>query len=267
MKNTSWGNFADKYDKYLADENSHHAKVIAPNLFRMMGEVKHKKILDVACGQGYFSDLLDREGSAVTAFDVSSELIDIAKRHNKNVNYFVANAESFYEELFPSSLVLAKPADGSLRNNSSTNKFDIAICVLAIQNIENPKKVFENIKNLLKENGKLFIVINHPSFRIPKSSEWVWDNSSQTQFRRVDTYMSEQKIKMDMTPSKKFDKEYTITFHRPLQYYFKIFNNLGLKVARLEEWVGDRESKGPRKEAEDTARKEFPLFMCLEVTL
>jgi ubiquinone/menaquinone biosynthesis C-methylase UbiE len=246
MKNTSWGNFAEKYDKYLEDDKSHHARVILPNLLRMMGEVKHKKILDVACGQGYFANLLDKEGAAVTAFDISSELIEIARKDNRDVNYIVANAESF--EL-------------------NKEKFDMAICVLAIQNMENVKKVFENIKSVLKDNGRIFIVINHPAFRIPKASAWGYDSKQDLQYRMIDGYMTEEKIKMDMTPGKRFDKDYTISFHRPLQYYFKILNNLDLKVARLEEWVSDRESgEGKRKAAEDKARREFPLFMCLEIT-
>ncbi|MDI9355280.1 MAG: hypothetical protein QM532_03870 [Cyanobium sp. MAG06] len=49
--------------------------------------------------------------------------------------------------------------------------------------------------------------------------------------------MSEDKIKMDMNPGEKNDKNkiYTYSFHRPLQYYFKLFTNSNLVVSRLEE--------------------------------
>jgi hypothetical protein len=37
-------------------------------------------------------------------------------------------------------------------------------------------------------------------------------------------------------------------------------------ITRIEEWISHKESeKGPRKEAEDRARKEFPLFLAIEV--
>ncbi len=79
--------------------------------------------------------------------------------------------------------------------------------------------------------------------------------------------MSEEKIKMDMTPGRNILKEYTYSYHRPLQYYFKTITNLQMSVTRLEEWVSHRESEqGPKKDMEDKARKEFPLFMCLEIT-
>ncbi|KKU82215.1 MAG: hypothetical protein UY07_C0001G0001, partial [Parcubacteria group bacterium GW2011_GWA1_47_8] len=48
--------------------------------------------------------------------------------------------------------------------------------------------------------------------------------------------------------------------------YFKTLANAGLAVARLEEWLSHRKSeKGPRKDAEDRARMEIPLFLFLEI--
>ena len=109
------------------------------------------------------------------------------------------------------------------------------------------------------------MVLNHPAFRIPKQSSWQNDNDMQ--YRRIDAYMTETKIKMDMNPGKRDDKVYTYTYHRPMQYYFKIFANCGFSVVRLEEWQSHKESEqGPRKDTEDRARREFPMFMCLELT-
>lgn len=79
--------------------------------------------------------------------------------------------------------------------------------------------------------------------------------------------MSENKIKMDMNPGEKNikNKKYTYSFHRPLQFYFKLFSNAGLSVSRLEEWISSRNSVGKNSERENIARKEFPLFMCVEI--
>ncbi len=245
---TDWGGVASWYDEHLSGEDTYHAKVVAPNLLRVIGEVKNKRVLDIACGQGYFSEILNKAGADVTAFDMGENLIKIAKANAGKVNYFVADAEDFLKD-------------------TKERDFDIVICVLAIQNIENIKKVFENVKEILKDGGKFYLVINHPSFRIPKSSAWGEDAKEKIQYRRVDKYMSEEKIKMDMTPGRNILKEYTYSYHRPLQYYFKTITNLNMSVTRLEEWVSHRESEqGPKKEMEDKARKEFPLFMCIEIT-
>ena len=56
-----------------------------------------------------------------------------------------------------------------------------------------------------------------------------------------------------------------MSFHRPLQYYFKMLAKEGFVVRRLEEWISHKESMaGPKKIAEDNARKEIPLFMMIE---
>ena len=57
----------------------------------------------------------------------------------------------------------------------------------------------------------------------------------------------------------------TISFHRPLQVYFKSLAKHGFLVRRLEEWVSHKQSqRGARGATEDRARKEIPLFLMME---
>ncbi|MDQ5957269.1 MAG: hypothetical protein QG614_244 [Patescibacteria group bacterium] len=253
---TDWGSVSESYDKYLNSDKNYHSQIIIPNLFRMIGPVKGKSLLDIACGQGQISDELHRMGAAVEAFDAGKELINIAIKNNRNINYKVANAEDFAGEYFD-------------KNSNKYQSFDVIICVLALQNIENFKKVIDNIKVVSNKDTRIFFVINHPSFRIPKYSSWVYDmvGKEDVQIRRVEKYMSEDKIKLDMTPGvrKENEKEYTYSYHRPLQYYFKILSKNDMAVIRLEEWISNRESSGKHSVRENIARKEFPLFMCLEI--
>jgi hypothetical protein len=59
----------------------------------------------------------------------------------------------------------------------------------------------------------------------------------------------------------------TYSFHRPLQEYIKVLGNAGFVVTHLEEWISHKISEpGPRADAENRARKEFPLFMCIAAT-
>jgi len=49
-----------------------------------------------------------------------------------------------------------------------------------------------------------------------------------------------------------------------MQYYFKALNKAGFAVSLMEEWNSHKKSQaGPRADAEDIARKEIPLFVCL----
>jgi 2-polyprenyl-3-methyl-5-hydroxy-6-metoxy-1,4-benzoquinol methylase len=262
---TDWGSVADKYDKYLNSESSYHNEVILPNFLRLLGDVSGKNILEIACGQGYFCEEINKKATEnkskvnVSGFDLGADLIKIAMqnagKNKSNINYKVLNAENFADEY-----------------SKNDNKFDVIFCILALQNIENIKLVIENTKNVLNEKGKVVFVINHPSYRIPKSTSWgnVTElGAKEIQYRRVDKYMSEDKIKMDMTPAEKREafKKYTYSYHRPLQTYFKIFANQGFVVTKLEEWISNKTSEGKNADRENTARKEFPMFMCLEIKL
>lgn len=244
-KNTSWDNVAHWYDTLLAGDDTYQARVILPNLLRAMAIQKGERVLELGCGQGFFARAFFKEGAITTGVDLGKDLIAIAKKQSpKEITYVAHSAE-----------------DLSIFSDASFDKISL---VLSLQNIEAPHKVFKECARVLVPGGRMFVVLNHPAFRIPKSSSWGFDEVAKTQYRRIDRYMSEAKVAIEMNPSKK-GGAVTTSFHRPLQYYFKILGNNGFSVARLEEWLSHKESEqGPRKIAEDRARMEIPLFLFLE---
>lgn len=252
VKQTSWGGVAEWYDEHLeGSDDSFQKNVIMPNLLRIVDPKKGMTMLDVACGQGYFSRAFANNGAKVIASDISSELVELAKKNpsadSNAVEYHVAPADR-----------LSYAADSSA---------DVATIVLALQNIENLNGTVSEISRALKSNGRFVFVLNHPAFRIPQNSSWQWDEKENRQYRRVDSYMSDSRTEIDMTPGEKSksEKEFTVSFHRPLQVYFKALSKAGLSVTRLEEWISHRKSqKGPRSEEEDRTRKEIPMFLCIE---
>ncbi len=248
-KDTSWGKVADWYDELLEKKDGTYQKdLILPNLLRLLSPQRNETILDIACGQGFFSRAIASTGASVIGSDIADELIEIAKNHSpENIKYHVAPADKL-----------------DFANNTSVEK---AVIVLAIQNIENLQGSFNEAFRVLKPKGRFYIVINHPAFRIPKNSSWQWDDKLQKQYRRIDSYMSDIKEKIEMNPGEESidDKKYTISFHRPLQSYFKALNKSGFQVGRLEEWISHKESKdGPRSAEENRIRKEIPIFVIIE---
>ncbi len=246
-KKTSWGHVSGWYDKLIErGEDTYQKQVILPNLLRLMDITGSETVLDLACGQGFFSRELSKQGANVVGVDISKELVALARTHSpKNIRFEISPADNL----------------SFLQNNS----VDAAVIVLAIQNIENIDGVLKECGRVLKQNGRFFIVMNHPAFRIPKESSWGWDQKLKTQYRRVDRYLSEITAKIVMNPGAR-TSVHTISFHRSLQFYFKKFSKNGFAVTRLEEWISHRKSeKGPRADAEDRARKEIPLFLCLEI--
>lgn len=242
-KETSWGKVAGWYkDLLFSDKPTYQRDVILPNLLRLMDIKKEQTVLDLACGPGFFSREFAAKGARVFGADISGELIAMAAENVKGVSFHVASARR-----------LPFLQAGTI---------DSISLVLAIQNIENINDVFAECRRVLKPGGRLFLVMNHPAFRVPKESSWGWDKDNQ--YRRIDRYLSQFSAKISMHPGE--DKgETTISFHRPLQAYFKALAKSGFNVQRLEEWISDRKSdSGPRAAAENKARTEIPLFLCLE---
>jgi len=246
---TSWGKVAGWYSDLLEKEEGTYQKdLILPNLVRLMDIKKGEMVLDLACGQGFFSRELFKLGAKVTGADISKELIGLAGKIDKEEDIKIEYKVSPADDL------------GFMKEKS----MDKIVIVLAIQNIENVSGVFKECQRVLKPGGKLFLVLNHPAFRIPKQSSWQWDEKTNDQYRRIDQYLSESKIDIQMHPGDK-PEEKTISFHRPLQYYFKLLGKNGFAVDRLEEWNSNKKSQpGPRAKAEDKIRKEIPIFMFLE---
>lgn len=245
MIKTDWDNVSSWYDKYLEGADTYQAKVIAPNLIRVLDIKKGESVLDLACGQGFFSGLVKDAGANVLGIDLSVELISLAKQKFTDINFEVAPA-----------------GDTKLKKES----FDKVFTVLAFENIKNIDEVVLEIKRVLKKEGKFILVMLHPAFRIPQYSDWGFDSKKEVQFRRTDKYLSEISINIETNPYKGTKKVITTTFHRPLQWYSKIFKKHGFVICGMEEWISHKKSQlGPRQKAEDSARKEFPMFLAIEL--
>lgn len=263
---THWGKVADWYDELVGDEGSEYQReVIWPGLLRMLDlkrgeEGKKLAILDLACGQGAWCRKLAGMGHAVVGVDAAKELIEAAAaRHEAggaDVRYVVADVTKLVDE-----------AGGQVTGELAGRTFDAATLVLAIQNITPLSPVWKACHALLKPGGVLVVVMMHPAFRIPRQSDWLWDEKTQTQGRLVRQYLGSSQIAIQTHPGlAAHGKSSTTTahFHRPLQAYINTLGNAGLLIDHIEEWASHKKSEpGPRQKALDAARKEFPMFMAV----
>ena len=243
---SSWGKVAPWYDTLLESGiDTYQTQVILPNLLRVLALRPGEKVIDIACGQGFFTRAFREAGATTVGADISKELIALARKQSpREMSFYVAPA---HELRFAADEV-----------------YDTALLVLAIQNIEEIDATFREVRRVLAPGGRLVLVLNHPTFRVLKHSSWGYDENADIQYRRIERYLSGEKVFIDMHPGKK-DSVQTISYHRSLQDISKSLRKNGFAIARLEEWISHRVSgAGPRQKAEDTARKEIPLFMMLE---
>ena len=245
--NTSWGESAKWYSNYMEEtENSYQKQVILPGLLKQLALKGGERVLDIACGQGFFARELAKVGAKVEGADISPELIAEAKSFGNDIAYHVAPA---HELKFAES-----------------GAYDVATIILATQNIEDMKATFAEVSRVLRVGGRLILVLMHPAFRIPKFASWGWDEVARVQYRRVDRYLSEDRSELLVHPGQK-ESPVTISFHRPVRGFAQALFANHFAVTGLDEWISHKKSQsGPRRVAEDRSRVEIPLFMMIEAT-
>jgi ubiquinone/menaquinone biosynthesis C-methylase UbiE len=244
-QNTDWGNVADWYDQLIGESGSeYHREVVLPGVLRLLDPKPKQKILDIACGQGVLCRILAEREAEVTGVDAAKELIESAKQRGPaSIRYHVGDAREL----------------GFLNESH----FNLAACMLAIQNIHPLQPVFEGVARTLVAGGKLVIVMMHPCFRGPKETSWGWDESQKVQYRRVDRYLIPRKSPIVARPGAEPDV-YTWSFHKPIEAYVRSLRNAGLLIDAMEEWPSHKTStSGPRAHAENVARKEIPMFLAI----
>jgi ubiquinone/menaquinone biosynthesis C-methylase UbiE len=233
------------YDDLVGESGSeYHREVVLPGVARLLAPKTGETMIDVAGGQGVLCRLMHERGVAVTGIDAARELIAAARqRSDPAITYHVGDARELG----------FLPAD----------HFNMAACVLALQNIHPIQPVFEGVARVLKTGGRFVIALMHPAFRGPKETSWAWDAAKEVQYRRVDRYLLPRKTPIVTHPGKSPDV-YTWSFHKPLESYVKAARGAGLLIDALEEWPSHKKSSpGPRAAAENSAREEIPMFLAL----
>lgn len=129
-----WGENAENWaliQEATGDAGYEHA-------FESLKTLPIDRLLDVGCGSGLFSNLAFLKGMNVTGIDASHQLIEQAKKRNTSVNFLTGEMEEL-------------PFDD--------NTFDVVCAFNSIQYAESVENAILESKRVLKEKGKLIIMI------------------------------------------------------------------------------------------------------------
>jgi SAM-dependent methyltransferase len=244
-----WDHLAAWYDRLVGDEGSdYHRHVVLPATLRLLAVQPGERVLDLCCGQGVLTRLLLEQGvGEVLAVDASPRLIAAAKARgprDPRVRYVVRDARR-----------IGDLADG---------RCDAAACVLALQDTEGLDELCAGLAGALRRGGRAVLVLMHPCFRIPRQSQWGWDDEKRTQYRRIDRYATPMQIPIATHPGRD-PGEQTIFHHRPLAEYVNALGRAGLAVVACEELLSHRRSDpGAHSRGEHRAAQEIPIFLALK---
>lgn len=244
---TSWDPLAEWYDGWMGQTGSKHHQLVLPTVQTLMAIQPGERVLDLGCGQGVLAESVQQAQGEYVGVDASNTLISLAQqRHGQAGRFLVGDVTQLSH--------LGKP-------QLTAGSFDVAVFLLSIQDIDPLAKAFQQAAWALKDQGRLVILMIHPAFRIARQSGWGFDERRKLQYRRVDQYLTPNKIPLKEYPGKQ--KGVSFTFHRPLQEYIGSLANNGLLIDACQElstaeWITPQT---PRAQAR--AIREIPLFLAL----
>jgi 2-polyprenyl-6-hydroxyphenyl methylase/3-demethylubiquinone-9 3-methyltransferase len=135
------------------DENGpfktlHHINPIRTDYVKKFIDLQDKKLLDVGCGGGVFSESMAANGAQVTAIDLAEESLDVAKLHLYESNHAIHYKNQSVEDFA----------------NDNESSFDVIVCMEMLEHVPDPQSIVDACAKILKPGGWLFLsTINRSS--------------------------------------------------------------------------------------------------------
>ena len=142
---------ADQYNTmavdYAADnaESPYNAYYERPATISLLGEVTGRRVLEVGCGGGILTAWLADHGSTVTAFDVSDEMVNLAR-----------NTVGDKAHLLVADL-------GQPLSFAADHSFDLVVASLVLHYVRDWEHVFREFHRVLAPSGVVVFSTHHPA--------------------------------------------------------------------------------------------------------
>jgi ubiquinone/menaquinone biosynthesis C-methylase UbiE len=191
-----------------------------PTTFKLLGNIKGKRILDLGCGPGIHAKKLFDMGAKIKGIDISKELIELARKEAPEIEFKLGDAEKL-------------PYKNS--------EFDIVVSSLVLCHLKNWGKVLREVKRVLKRNG-IFIFSGYN----PVTEKFVKIKWFFRKFRELIGYFEEGEKRGIWTKDKSISSE--------IMHYHKTYGTIiRLLVANGFE-ILDYEDCKPL----ESAKKDYP---------
>ncbi|MBC7814968.1 MAG: class I SAM-dependent methyltransferase [Burkholderiales bacterium] len=139
--------FADRY-AFAAETKAHNAYYDRPATLSLLPDVDGRLVLDAGCGPGIYAEWLLNRGADVIAFDVTPRMVELAQERI---------GQRFSDRFMVQVGDLNQPLDWL-----QAETFDMVLCPLVLDYIEDWGPVFREFYRVLKAGGLLVFSAGHP---------------------------------------------------------------------------------------------------------
>jgi SAM-dependent methyltransferase len=169
----AWNDGAEAWDTFVesgADYYRH--EVHGPALLAACEPLRGRRVLDLGCGQGYFSRQLAGLGAHVTAVDVAGQLLALAEareiRHPLGITYRKLSAATAADEWPPGS-------------------FELVTACMSLQDMADVEGALRAASAVLRPGGRVVFSVPHPATDT-RFREWERDAAGRKRCLKSDHY-------------------------------------------------------------------------------
>jgi SAM-dependent methyltransferase len=136
--------YADEYEAHAASA-PYNALYDRPATLRLIGDVDGRRVLDAACGPGFYTDELLARGADVVGCDAAPTMIELARaRVGDRAHLRVHSLDDPFDWIEDASL-------------------DVVVCALAYHYVSNRTGFLREAFRMLRPDGVLVISTHHPA--------------------------------------------------------------------------------------------------------
>ena len=169
----AWNAGADAFNTFVeSGADYYRIEVHGPALVTACEPVRDRAVLDLGCGQGYFSRQLASRAAAVDAIDISAELLAHAKAHEARAPLGIR-----YRLLSAADVATAWPP----------RHFDLVTACMSLQDMADVPRTLQASAAVLRDGGRMVFSVPHPATD-PMFREWERDASGRKRSLKLDRY-------------------------------------------------------------------------------
>jgi ubiquinone/menaquinone biosynthesis C-methylase UbiE len=216
-----WNIMAKAYEEFNTAEDSYSYNIEWPCIKEMLPNIQGKSILDIGCGTGIFTFLLEEYCPEIlVGVDLSKEMLNIAS--NKAM-----------ERQSIAKFMLGDAAD---IQKSIDRKFDLIFSSTTTHYVKNLDMLFKGISNSLTDNGCCILSVIHPVYsamypikngdNFPKDEDWnvrYLDKSKRSYIQPWIEYNDE------------YEDHLSVSYHHLFSDYVNAIINAGLNLCEVAE--------------------------------
>lgn len=213
---STWDRYAPIWQQKMGVDGDYWSReIFYPSMMELCGDgLPGRRTLDLGCGLGGLSFLLEAEGLDVVGVDSSPRLIDEAKRRaeaqKSTVKFYVADARN-----------LSLPGHGT---------FELIVCNMALQDMPDANRAMQESARMAELGARAVFSVRHPC-----TDGW------------EENYLLEQDLIFPLQEEWQGVTEerlYPPRHHRPVAYYVNELIASGFAITRCAELMSTPEPRG-----------------------